>query len=277
MPVSSASRATDAAARRVPPPASRTGRLARRSSAAIVAAVSPLERRPRDGRRRHHVRIEDLAEDVHRHRHEDRAGPARERRVPRPGQDPRHLVRPTDAPGALHERLVDRHLVRVAAEVELLVRAAPLVVRRDVPGDHDQRDRVEGRRRDARRRVRHARPDMDEERRRDARSPARTRPPRAPPPARGAPSRSAARRAARTLRGSRCSCGRTARRPARRRDRRGISRHDRRPWASPRPPRRAHLRWPPAVVPVPNVGIAFVQKERSIRKEGVSSPHRRVD
>ena len=59
-------------------------------------------------------------------------GPARERRVPRPGQDPRHLVRPTDAPGALHERLVDRDLVRVAAEVELLVRAAPLVVRRDV-------------------------------------------------------------------------------------------------------------------------------------------------
>ena len=44
----------------------------------------------------------------------------------------RHLVRATDAPGALHERLVDRYLVGVAAEVELLVRAASLVVGRHV-------------------------------------------------------------------------------------------------------------------------------------------------
>ena len=261
----SASRASAGQQDRSPGPA----QLGRNRRGGLVA-----QGRPRHGRRGHHLGIEHLAEDVHRHRHEHGTRPPGERHVPRPRQHARNLVRATDAPGALHERLVDRYLVGVAAEVELLVWAASLVVRRHVPGDHHQRDRVERRRRDARRRVRHARARRGRAGRPAGRSPWRARLPHARRPARGAPSRTAVHRGARLRQGRRCSCDRTGRRPSRRRDRPGTSRHDRRPWASPRPPRRAHQRWPPAVDSVPHAGIAFVQKERSIRIAGVSSPRR---
>ena len=120
------------------------------------------EGRPLDRRRRPDRRIQDLAEDVHGDRHEDRPRPAGHGEVPGAGHHPRQLVGTSDAPRSLHERLVDRDLIGVATEVDLLVWSSPLVVGRDVAGDDEQRDRVERGRRDAGHGVRHARPDMEE-------------------------------------------------------------------------------------------------------------------
>ena len=161
-PASSARRRTAAVARRVPPPARSSGRCR------IAQLVSDRARRGlSEGGRLHRrsgddLRIEGLGQDVHGQRDQNRAGPAGDRDVPRPRQDARHLVCPADPPGALDEGLVHRDLVRVATQVELLVRAATLEVGRDVAGQDEHRDRVERGGRHARGGVRHPRADMED-------------------------------------------------------------------------------------------------------------------
>ena len=110
---------------------------------AIAVGGRAAERRPLDrATRARPSASRGSAEDVHRHRHQDRTRAARRAPVSHArARIARDLVRATDAPRALHERLVDRHLVGVAAQVELLVRAASLVVRRHVAGDDQQRAR----------------------------------------------------------------------------------------------------------------------------------------
>ena len=75
-----------------------------------------VDRRPRDRRGRHEVRLEDLGEDVHRDGDEDGARPTSERRVPGPGEDAGHLIAAANPPCPLDERLVDGDLIRVPAE-----------------------------------------------------------------------------------------------------------------------------------------------------------------
>ena len=117
----------------------------------------PLERRSRDDRR-----VEGLRQDVHRHRHQDRPRPSGLRNVPRAGEDARHLVRASEPPRALDEWGEHAGLIGITQEVELLVRAAILEVCRDIPGDHDQGNRVQGGRRDACGCVRQARSDVQD-------------------------------------------------------------------------------------------------------------------
>ena len=114
-----------------------------------------------DGRWRHDSRLERLGEDVHRHRHENRAGSAGQGEIPRSREDARDLIRAAHAPRTLHERFVDRDLVGVSAEVELLVWASTLVIAGHVAGDHDERYRIERRGRDAGRRVGDTRTDVE--------------------------------------------------------------------------------------------------------------------
>ena len=74
-------------------------------------------------------------------------GPGRPASASVPGASQRsaHLVCAANAPCSLHEWLVHRELVGVATQIELLVRSPPLVVGRDVAGDHEQGDGVERR------------------------------------------------------------------------------------------------------------------------------------
>ena len=90
-------------------------------------------------------------------------GPPCDRQVPRTSQRSCHLVRAPNAPSSLDEWLVDRELIGVAALVELLVRAASLVVGRDVTGDDEQRDRVERGGRDAGHGIRQAGADVEQD------------------------------------------------------------------------------------------------------------------
>ena len=198
-------------------------------------------------------------------------GPPGERRVPRPRQDARHLVGAADAPGALHERLVDRHLVRVAAEVELLVGATPLVVGRHVARDATRsgtesnaavatpvvalvmpgptwRSSDAGSAARACEPVSGVRRDLLVARRHEA----------------GCPE------AFERGEHARCWCGRTVRRPARRRGRPGSGRRGRRPWASPRHPDVVGIALASSRGSVPHVG------SRSFRRNVVSARGRSV-
>jgi hypothetical protein len=63
--------------------------------------------------------------------------------------DARQIADVVDAIDALAERPVDLELIRILVEIHFLVRMAPVVVARNVAGDHHHRDRVERRVRDA--------------------------------------------------------------------------------------------------------------------------------
>jgi hypothetical protein len=84
-------------------------------------------------------------EDVHRHRHQHRARTAAFGQLERLFQDLGEQVRTLHAPDALGERAVDLRLLRVAVQVDFLVRVLAVVVAGHVAGDHHQRHRVERR------------------------------------------------------------------------------------------------------------------------------------
>ena len=123
------------------PPRAATGQQERSLRAPQFLGDGPrgraIQRRPRHRRGRHDLRIKGLGEDIHRDRDEDRARPAGESGVPGSGHDPRHLVGSTHPPAPLHEGLIDRDLVGVATEVELLVRPTALVIGGHVAGDDE--------------------------------------------------------------------------------------------------------------------------------------------
>jgi hypothetical protein len=59
--------------------------------------------------------------------------------------DARQVAHVVDAVDALAERPVDLELIRILVKIDLLVRMAPVVITRDVAGNHHHRDRVERR------------------------------------------------------------------------------------------------------------------------------------
>ena len=56
---------------------------------------------------------------------------------------PRQILDAIDSINAFAEGPVNLELIRVLMKVDLLMRMAPVIVRRHVPGDDDHRDRIE--------------------------------------------------------------------------------------------------------------------------------------
>ena len=84
-------------------------------------------------------------EDIHRHIHEHRPGPAGLGQVERTFDDPRQIAGVVDPVDALAERAVDLKLIGILMKVDLLVRMAAMEVRLHVAGNHHHRNRVERR------------------------------------------------------------------------------------------------------------------------------------
>ena len=188
----SAVRSAVARADSTPPPAYSTGRSAAASASTMRAAVAGS--RPcsaiSGGTLSNASDREVGREDVHRDVDEHRSRTSGLREVERALHDARQVLDAIDAIHALAERPEDLELIRVLVQVDLLMRMAAVVVRRDVAGDHDHRDRVERGVGDAGRGVGEARARDASARRRPCRRPARSRRPRAPRSARAASRRS---------------------------------------------------------------------------------------
>ena len=84
-----------------------------------------------------------LAENIHRHVDQHRAGLAAFGQVERLFQDFGHQFGPVHPPGAFHEGAVDFPLRRVGVQVDLLVRVLAVVMRRNIAGDDHHRDAIE--------------------------------------------------------------------------------------------------------------------------------------
>ena len=112
--------------------------------------------------------IDRLREDVHRHIDEDRPGLAVLGEEERLVDDLGEQLGLVDPPGPLDERPVDLELGAVGVEVDLLVGMSAEVVRRNVAGDDDHRDAVEGGVGDAGRGVREPGTEVAEDHRRSA-------------------------------------------------------------------------------------------------------------
>ena len=123
-----------------------------------------VDHRPRQGRGRLRKRVDGEVgrEEVHRHVDQHGAGAARLREVERAFEDPRQIIDAIDAVDALAEGPEHLALVGVGMHQELLVRVTAVVVRRDVAGDDDHRNRVERGIGHARRGVREPRAEVAE-------------------------------------------------------------------------------------------------------------------
>ena len=109
------------------------GFVERRFGQFAVVGLNPLEEGDIDLAREH----------VHRHIDQHRAGPAAFGEGEGLFQNFREELRRVDPPDALAEGTVDFALRGVSVQVDLLVRVFAVVVARDIPGDDDQRDRVQ--------------------------------------------------------------------------------------------------------------------------------------
>jgi hypothetical protein len=124
-----------------------------------------VDRRSRNFRRHLTKRVEGKIrrQEVHGNVNEHGSRPAGRGDVECAFDDAREIRGALDAIHTLAERPVDLALVGILVKVELLMRVTAVVVRGNITGDHDHRDRVERGIGDAGDRIRQSWPEMTQD------------------------------------------------------------------------------------------------------------------